>query len=124
MQAGWQETLSGIDGVLSVTEIPLDEEGRLFNEEYLVVFEQPLDWKNPEAGTFPQRVLICLREDATVNVISTQGYALADIRMGNKMPNPEELLKNPAIVAEPAVLLEGNFIQIEHRFSASPGRKP
>ncbi len=52
LQLGWQRTLSGIDGVLSVTEIPLDEEGRLFNEEYLVVFEQPLDWKNPEAGTF------------------------------------------------------------------------
>ncbi len=116
LQAGWQEILSGIDGVLSVTEIPLDEEGHLFNQEYLVVFEQPLDWKNPEAGTFPQRVLICLREDAVVNVISTAGYALADVKVGNQVPNPEQFLKNPAIVAEPAVLLEGNYIQIEHRF--------
>ena len=34
--------------------------GHLFNEEYLVVFEQPLDWKNPEAGTFPQWAMIIL----------------------------------------------------------------
>ncbi|MBO7663482.1 MAG: hypothetical protein J6U01_08920 [Clostridia bacterium] len=115
-QAGWQETLSGIDGVLSVKEIPLDEEGRLFDEEYLVVFEQPLDWKNPEAGTFPQRVVIGLRAGATVNVISTEGYALTDFIMGNQESNPEEYLKSPGNVAEPAELLKGNFIQVEHRF--------
>ena len=116
LQAEWQDILSGLDGVSSVVEIPLDAEGQTFDEKYLVTFEQPLDWKDPEAGIFPQRVLISLRKDASVNVIGTEGYALIDVIARSMGVDPMEALIHLDGVAEPAQMMDGNFIQIEHRF--------
>ena len=59
-ETSWQEKLSQVEGVISVEAIPLDASAQFFEEKYLVTFEQPLDWKNPEAGTFPQWAMIIL----------------------------------------------------------------
>ena len=101
LKTGWEEILSGIDGVIDVEEIPLSETDPLYSEKYLVVFEQLLDWKNPEAGSFPQRVLISLREDAPVNVIGTEGYALVDMIMDSFVISSEVIGFSSANLTDP-----------------------
>ena len=47
--AGWEEILSGLDGVVSVERVPL-QGGQHLDEKYLLTFSQPLDWTNPDAA--------------------------------------------------------------------------
>ena len=50
-EASWQQKLLQAEGVISVEPIPLDASAQFFEEKYLVTFEQPLDWSDPDAGT-------------------------------------------------------------------------
>lgn len=77
-ETSWQEKLSQVEGVISVEAIPLDASAQFFEEKYLVTFEQPLDWSDPDAGSFPQRVEIGLRGEAQYVVMETGGYSLND----------------------------------------------
>ena len=66
-ETSWQEKLSQVEGVISVEAIPLDASAQFFEEKYLVTFEQPLDWSDPDAGSFPQRVEIHYCLDVSFN---------------------------------------------------------
>lgn len=70
-----------------------------FKENYLVYFEQPLDHKNPDAGTFKQRVWLSHRNITAPVVMVTEGYSA---------PAPYK--------SELAELLSANQIVVEHRF--------
>jgi len=97
------QALAALDGVTSVD--PVDISGsQQFTEKYIVTFEQPLDHKNPSAGTFPQRVEVGIVKDAQTNVMETDGYLLFDEAIA--MDDAHEL----------CTMLSGNYIHVEHRF--------
>ncbi len=97
------QALAALDGVTNVE--PIDVSGsQQFAEKYVVTFEQPLDHKNPSAGTFPQRVEVGIIPDAKTNVMETDGYLLID----------EALTTDDA--HELCTTLSGNYIHVEHRF--------
>ena len=108
----FQTKLENLDGVIKVEKITLDESATFFSEKYLVTFEQSLDWSNPEKGTFPQRVLLGIREGASVNVLETYGYCLPDKTTGD-----ENVLKMDLGIADLVTTLGGNMIMVESRFS-------
>ena len=114
-EPGWAERLAQADGVAMVEEIPLDDTTQFFHEKYLVTFEQPLDWNDPEQGSFPQRVVVGLRENAPVNVLGTNGYYLRDAAYGDSADSLK-LLKEENDTAEIALILGGSYISVEHRF--------
>ena len=109
----WQDRLSQVEGVTRVEAIPLDPSAQFFEEKYLVVFEQPLDWNDPDAGSFPQRVEIGLRKDAPFAVMETNGYTLRD-----KYPGVQEGLAELGKDDAPEMgrLLSANYVNVEHRF--------
>ncbi len=97
------QAIAALDGVKSVD--PVDVSGsQVYAEKYVVTFEQPLDHKNPSAGTFPQRVEVGIVKDAKSNVMETDGYLLFDEAIA--MDDAHELCS----------LLSGNYIHVEHRF--------
>lgn len=98
------DKLAAIDGVLSIEEVE-DNESKWLPERYIVVVEQQIDWSNPDAGTFPQRVLVGIHPDAKVNILETNGYMFQD--------NDLTADKQPELCQ----LLEANHIRVEHRFS-------
>ena len=71
------QALEALDGVTSVEAIDVSD-SQVYAEKYLVTFEQPLDHKDPSAGTFPQRVEVGIVPDAQTNVMETDGYLLFD----------------------------------------------
>ncbi|MBP5180058.1 MAG: hypothetical protein J6127_02075 [Clostridiales bacterium] len=99
------QQISMIDGVISMSEIVQAEGEQVFDHKYMVTFLQPLDWNDPDAGTFPQRVEIGLREGAQFTVLETNGYCIFDSIAATD--------DEPDVAAH----LNANYINIEHRFS-------
>lgn len=89
------ERLAAPDGVRSVTPISAPDG---FSGGWRILFEQPLDWKNPDAGTFLQRVELFFRSAGAVNCLETEDELQTE--------DKNELSE----------LLEGNRIRVEHRF--------
>ena len=97
--------LWAIEGVTGVDKLSFEKtyEGCI-QDKYLVTFEQPIDWKNPELGTFSQRVEIGITDKAAVNLMHLDGYALQN-----------DLLERD-YVPELVEMYKANYIHIEHRF--------
>ena len=112
-ETSWQEKLSQVEGVISVEAIPLDASAQFFEEKYLVTFEQPLDWSDPDAGSFPQRVEIGLRGEAQYVVMETGGYSLND-KIPGVADGMAQLGKDDA--PEIGQILGANYVNVEHRF--------
>lgn len=112
-ESSWQEKLSQVEGVISVEPIPLDASAQFFEEKYLVTFEQPLDWSDPDAGSFPQRVEVGLRGDAPYVVLETGGYSLND-KLPGVADGMAQLGRDDA--PEIAQILGANYVNVEHRF--------
>ena len=70
-----------------------------FKEGYEFLFDQPIDHKNPAAGTFQQLVRICVRDVNVPTVLWTEGYLLSPITQTIDVPEA----------------LGTNLVQIEHR---------
>ena len=73
--------LAALDGVISVTPVEVSEpnrEGNRLRERYLVKFEQPVDWKDPDQGTFSQRVFVGFADGAGMTCCYAGGYGLPD----------------------------------------------
>ena len=112
--------LENTEGVISVEVIEPAEGSVLFSERYLVIFDQPLDWTEPSKGSFPQRVVVNLSEDAEINVLETQGYCLPDYQYPESMRKSMNILGMDALASEMTGLVtkSGNYISVEHRFYA------
>lgn len=102
--ANWKEKLLSVNGVIGVEEVVQDASEPFFSEKYIVTFEQPLDWSNPENGSFPQRVELGLHDGVGYNVMETNGYLLLD----EYFPLED--------APEMSRFLEANYINVEHRF--------
>lgn len=79
------DILKSLDGVTRVEDISIPEDAYIGIQHgsisdvknYVVYFEQPLDWNDPSKGTFEQRVSIGYNE-ASVNEFYVGGYYLND----------------------------------------------
>lgn len=69
-----------------------------FTKAFQMVLKQPLDHKNPSAGSFKQYVYLSHIEESLPTVIITEGY--------NANPRTYELTK----------IFKGNQVQVEYRF--------
>lgn len=91
-----------IKTISNVTEInPSINYG--FKEHYLVGFEQPIDHKNPSAGTFKQRAMLCYEGSDRPTILQTCGYHLDDMLI--QYPNNHL-----------AQYMDANLIIVEHRY--------
>jgi hypothetical protein len=69
---------------------------------FVLTYTQPVDHKNPKAGTYQQRLTLLHRSETAPMVLFTNGYNLA------ATPSPSR--------TEPTRLLDANQISVEHRF--------
>lgn len=89
-----------LPGVVSVEELKTNS---FFTEKYLVWFEQPIDWENPNSGTFKQRVFVNHKNYDIPVVYTTEGYS-GDYAMHERYTN------------ELCNIINANEIFVEHRF--------
>lgn len=93
------DKLNKIKSVNSVTPL----ESAIFPEKYTVMFTQPLDYKNPKAGTFSHRVILMHRGFDRPTVIITEGYGA-------------HYATHPKYEEEIARHLNANIVFVEHRY--------
>lgn len=102
----FQDLLSLAEGVVSVEPV----EGNISEwmpEKYILTFLQQLDWNNPDAGVFLQRVEVGLHPGAAATVMETTGYSLSERQM--TMDDQSEVCS----------ILGANYVKVEHRFSGA-----
>ncbi len=91
------ERLAAIDGLV-VEEWPSEISGYRY---FVMNFEQPADHDQPDGPRFTQRATLLHRDEAAPTVMITAGYFI--------YPEYQDL-------GEPALLLAGNQLSVEHRF--------
>ena len=106
-----KEVLENLDGVISVEVVEPQEGASFFSEKYIVTFEQPLDWSDLSKGTFPQRVEVGLCDDAEINVLETNGYALMDAMAPGMTLGMDDQPEMTHLITK-----SGNYFNVEHRF--------
>ncbi len=91
-----QHKLQAMQGV---TVTPMAYDSTHYQQKYELLFTQPVDHQNPEAGTFQQRVILGHKAFNLPMVVQLEGYGIYSER-------PNELTR----------LLNCNQLTIEHRF--------
>lgn len=91
-----EEKLRNIEGV-QVTA--LSHDSTHYQQKYELLFTQPVDHQNPEAGTFQQRVILGHKDFNLPMVVHLEGYGIYS-------DGPDELTR----------LIGCNQLTIEHRF--------
>lgn len=94
-----KEKLAALKGITSVEQLESD----VYPEKYLVRITQLVDPKNPEAGTFTQRVVVGHVGFDRPTVIVTEGYGGA-------------YALNPKYEEELTKLLNANLVFVEYRY--------
>ncbi len=94
-----QSRIEALEGVVEVTSLPAGE----FKEKYEVMLRQPLDWHNPDAGTFQQRVVVMHVGEDRPTMLITQGYGAG-------------FALRPAYREEISRLFDMNMVFVEHRY--------
>jgi hypothetical protein len=74
-----------------------------FKDKYVLMFEQPLDHRNPSLGSFRQRVFVMNSGEDNPTVIVTEGYGAGYASM-------------PGYREEISKMLDANIIFVEHRY--------
>lgn len=109
-----EERLKELDGVVSVKPVEVSAENKAsdrFQGRYLVEFEQPIDWENPDLGTFKQRVFVGFSETADVTCYSCGGYSMNDVFLPTyfETADVQEDIKSR---------YDANYVELEYRFFA------
>ncbi len=86
-------------------------ESSQFKDKYVLYMEQPLDQKNPSAGSFRQRVFVMNVGENRPTVIVTEGYGAA-------------YAASPRYREEISRILNANIIFVEHRYFLESTPKP
>lgn len=102
-QDGLSKQLLELDSVMAA-ELRAEEAGR---RVYLILFEVPLDWENPDAGTFLLRCKFSMLSTDAPNICLVDGYMLYDEMLDMSYSNSF------------AELYQANCIVCEHRFFGS-----
>lgn len=95
--------LAALDGVKRVEAVDVSR-SQAYVEKYVITLEQPLDWHDPTAGSFDQRVEIGIVNGASCNVFEVEGGYLVN----------ESVATDDA--HELCTMMRGNYIHAEHRF--------
>ncbi|OEV02796.1 S28 family serine protease [Streptomyces oceani] len=90
-----RDRILAIPGMSIIEEKPAD--GYRF---FLLNYEQPVDHRDPDAGTFKQRISILHRDEDRPTVFFTSGYDLSE--------EPRR--------SEPTQIVDGNQVSMEYRF--------
>lgn len=85
--------------ISSIDSLKRIEGDTLFAQTWELWFSQPIDHKNPNGARFPHRVIYCHKGFEKPVVVAIEGYKIYSHR-----------------ATEPAILLDANQINIEHRF--------
>lgn len=102
-ETGFGDLLASLQGVTSVSVI--EQQSPVFAEKYLITFTQPIDWEQPELGTFEQRVEIGFNGADRYTVFQVGGYCLFDQYL--MLDDRPDLAKQ----------MDGcNFVSVEYRF--------
>lgn len=91
--------LSALKGISGIEKLESDH----FAEKYLVRITQPVDHKNPDAGTFTQRVIVSHVGYDRPTILVTEGYGAA-------------YALNPRYQEELSKLLNANMVFVEYRY--------
>ena len=94
-----QKKLEGLKGVSGIEKLESDH----YAEKYLVRITQPVDHKNPAAGTFTQRVIVAHVGFDRPTILVTEGYGAA-------------YALNPRYQEELSKLLDANMVFVEYRY--------
>ncbi|MDR1880740.1 MAG: aminopeptidase [Tannerellaceae bacterium] len=94
-----KEKLAGLHGITYIELL----ESEHYAEKYLVRIIQPVDHRQPEGGTFMQRVVVCHAGFDRPTVVVTEGYGGA-------------YALNPHYAEELSQLLDANLVFVEHRY--------
>lgn len=97
------EKLQNIKAISNIQKMNVDG----FKEYYLFWFEQPVNHKDPQAGTFKQKVMLGHKKENAPVIAELEGY-----RIWKTEAN------------ELTELLKGNQLSIEHRFFAESTPEP
>lgn len=107
------DRLAAAPGVVEVSELENTVFGK--GQKFLLIFEQPIDHSNPEAGTFRQRVVVGNIHPDSATVVVTEGYGAA-------------YAFRPGYRDEISNLFNTNNVVIEHRYflesTPYPGAAP
>ncbi len=98
-QTALQERLAAIPQITATDSLESNE----FPEKYLVYFTQPVDHRNPEAGTFSQRVVVSHIGFDRPTLIVTEGYGGA-------------YALDPRYREELSKMYDANMVFVEHRY--------
>ena len=96
---GLKEKLAALEGVSDIEKL----ETELYPEKYLVRLTQQVDPKNPAAGTFKQRVVVCHVGYDRPTVLVTEGYG-------------GDYALNPKYQEELSKLFNTNVVFVEYRY--------
>lgn len=89
------------DRILAIPGMSLiDEEAVDGYRFFQLNYEQPVDHRDPDKGTFKQRISILHKSEERPNIFFTSGYGLSD--------EPSR--------SEPTQMVDGNQVSMEHRF--------
>ena len=85
----------------AITDVEIEslEPDSVFFEKYIIMFTQPLDHKNPDAGKFKQRIFVSHISVNRPTVLITEGYAA-------RYNYTKELSE----------ILNANEVRVEHRY--------
>lgn len=102
-----EEKLAALKGISGIEKLESDH----YTDKYLVRITQPVDPKNPAAGTFTQRVIVAHVGYDRPTILVTEGYGAAYALNARYQ---EELSK----------LLDANMIFVEYRYFLESTPKP
>ncbi len=94
-----ESRIKALEGVTDVKALPAGE----FEAKFEVMLTQPLDWKNPEAGSFEQRVVVMHVGEDRPTMLITQGYGAG---FALREQYREEISR----------LFNTNMVFVEHRY--------
>lgn len=106
----FQNKLLSLNNVVSVRKLENHSsnlQNKIFKSEYEIIFNQMLDWSNPDAGFFKQRVIVGLNDFNKNTAVSLEGYDFYEDENGEYCLD---------IVDEIPLIFDCNYISIEHRF--------
>lgn len=95
-----QGQLNNLPGVISINKI---DNNNFFKESYEIMIEQFLDHQNPEAGKFPQRIILSNYNKFSPIIFVTEGYRA-------------EYATDSSYVNELSKIIEANQLVVEHRY--------
>ncbi|MBP5653882.1 MAG: hypothetical protein J6X33_00035 [Clostridiales bacterium] len=104
-----EDKLNKLERVRSIEKMDVlrdDKEGRTsMKEKYVVFFDLPLDWNDPDKGTFPLRTIFSFVDDNATNTFLCDGYFIYDMDV-SRFDFRRDL----------SWFYNTNEVQMEHRF--------